>query len=413
MSAFEQVTLRRGRRATAVRLRTNGARTTELPFSCPLGSRMFFPRAEAAAARVAGEAGTAYVLSTLSGTRLEEVKAATTGPAWYQVYLVGGRDVALPALARARAAGFAAIAVTVDTAVPGLRERDVRNRVNSLVSGRLWSMLPALPGLVSHPRWLAGFLSDGGLMSFPNVELPGKGPMPYADVGVALSQSMVSWNDLGWIRDAWPGPIVIKGIHTAEDARRAVEAGADAIVVSNHGGRQLDGVAPTCVCCGGGCRGRDDRDNDGGGIRRLAATPSSAEMVCESCPRVGSALRVGLGPREDRDGVKPSDPRFEGETCVRTLKILGWRSWPRLDARYVGVAPGVGARSRARPRFVRILLKTRRLGRAGTPTRMSRAPRGGPQKAALSMSRRHAWRTDRAEVTRQVAGDPDGAQARP
>ena len=106
-------------------------------------------------------------------------------------------------------------------------------------------MLPALPGLVSHPRWLAGFLADGGLMSFPNVELPGKGPMPYADVGVALEQSMVSWHDLRWIRDAWPGPIVVKGIHTADDARRAVDAGADAIVVSNHGGRQLDGVAPT------------------------------------------------------------------------------------------------------------------------------------------------------------------------
>src|SRR6186997_1939822 len=172
--AFEQVTLRpRSAVATpACDLRTTvlGA-TLELPFIlAPLGSsRMFFPRAEAAAARVAGEAGTAYVLSTLSGTRLEEVKAATTGPAWYQVYLVGGRDVALSALARARAAGFSAIAVTVDTAVPGLRERDVRNRVNSLVSGRLWSMLPALPGLVSHPRWLAGFLSDGGLMSFPNV----------------------------------------------------------------------------------------------------------------------------------------------------------------------------------------------------------------------------------------------------
>ena len=94
-----------------------------------------------------------------------------------------------PRFARARAAGFSAIVVTVDTPVSGLRERDVRNRVNSLVSGRLWSMLPALPGLVSHPRWLAGFLADGGLMSFPNVELPGKGPMPYADVGVALSSS--------------------------------------------------------------------------------------------------------------------------------------------------------------------------------------------------------------------------------
>src|SRR4029434_5349259 len=97
-----------------------------------------------------------------------------------QIYLVGGREVALSALARARAAGFSAIVVTVDTAVPRLRERDVRNRVNSLVSGRLWSMLPALPGLVSHPRWLAGFLSDGGLMSVPNVALPRHVPVTYS-----------------------------------------------------------------------------------------------------------------------------------------------------------------------------------------------------------------------------------------
>src|SRR5688572_4560277 len=166
--AFEQVTLRpRSAVATpACDLRTTVLGTAlERPFIlAPLGSsRMFFPRAEAAAARVAGEAGTAYVLSTLSGTRLEEVKAATTGPAWYQVYLVGGRDVALAALGRARAAGFSAIVVTVDTPVAGRRERDLRNRVSRLVSGSLWSRLPAVPGLVSHPRWLAGFLSDGGL----------------------------------------------------------------------------------------------------------------------------------------------------------------------------------------------------------------------------------------------------------
>ena len=81
-------------------------------------------------------------------------------------------------------------------------------------------------------------------MSFPNIVLP-DGPMPYADVAAALEQSMVSWSDLRWIRDAWKGPVVIKGVHTGDDARRALDEGADAIVVSNHGGRQLDGVAPT------------------------------------------------------------------------------------------------------------------------------------------------------------------------
>jgi L-lactate dehydrogenase (cytochrome) len=297
---------------------------------------MFFPRAESAAARAAGEAGTAYVLSTLSGTRLEEVKAATTGPAWYQVYLVGGRDVALSALARARAAGFSAIAVTVDTAVPGQRERDVRNRVNSLLSGRLWSMLPALPGLVSHPRWLAGFLSDGGLMSFPNVELPGKGPMPYADVGVALSESMVSWNDLRWIRDAWPEPIVIKGIHTADDARRAVEAGADAIVVSNHGGRQLDGVAPTLRVLPEVVAAVDGRIEImlDGGIRRGSDVVKALAMGARAV-LVGRAYAYGLGAAGG-PGVHRAIEILRSD-IVRTLKLLGCASVAALDRSYVGV----------------------------------------------------------------------------
>ena len=85
------------------------------------------------------------------------------------------------------------------------------------------------------------FLADRGLMKFPNVMLP-EGPMCCADVGAALEQSMVSWDDLRWIRDVWNGPVVVKGVHTGEDARRAVDRGADANVVSNHGGRQLDGV---------------------------------------------------------------------------------------------------------------------------------------------------------------------------
>src|SRR4029079_10495505 len=88
------------------------------------------------------------------------------------------------------------------------------------------------------------YLRDGGLMNFPNIVLP-DGTMPYADVGAALEQSMVCWDDLRWIRDAWQGQIVVKGVHTADDARRAMDAGADAVVVSNHGGRQLDGVAAT------------------------------------------------------------------------------------------------------------------------------------------------------------------------
>src|SRR5690606_28869431 len=199
-----------------------GARL-RLPFLfAPVGSsRLFYPRGEEVAARVAGAAGTVYTLSTLSGCRLEDVRAATPGPAWYQLYLVGGRDVALAAIARAKAAGYSALVVTIDTPVAGFRERDVRNGALQLLSSNPFIRLPWLPQVFARPRWLASFLRDGGLMCFPNIVLA-DGPMAYADVGAALAESMVSWQDLGWIRDAWQGPIVVKGVHTADDARHAI-----------------------------------------------------------------------------------------------------------------------------------------------------------------------------------------------
>ena len=269
-----------------------------LPFMlAPVGSsRMFYPRGEEAAARAAGAAGTAYILSTLSGCRLEDVKAATKGPAWYQLYLVGGREVASAAISRARAAGYSALAVTIDTAVSGLRERDVRNGTKELLGSSVLKKLPFLSQFLARPRWLAGFLRDGGLMSFPNVVLPGQGPMPYADVAAALEQSTVAWADLGWIREVWRGPIVIKGVLTADDARRAVDEGAEAIVVSNHGGRQLDGVSATLRALpevAGAVNGRTEVLLDGG-IRRGT---DIVKALCLGARAVlcGRAYAYGLG----------------------------------------------------------------------------------------------------------------------
>src|SRR6266496_3281606 len=248
--AFEEVTFRpRCAVATpACDLRVSVlGRSLSMPLIlAPVGSsRLMYPRGEEAAASAAGAAGIAYALSTLSGCRLEDVADASKGPLWYQLYLVGGRDCALSAIERAKAAGFSALVVTIDTPVAGMRERDLRNGVKELLGGNLGSKLPFVSQLLIKPRWLAAFLADGGLMKFQNVIIPGNGPMLYADVAAALEQSVVTWQDLKWIREAWNGPIVIKGVHTGDDARRAVDEGADALVVSNHGGRQLDGVAPT------------------------------------------------------------------------------------------------------------------------------------------------------------------------
>jgi len=322
--------------ATDLRTTVLGA-TLELPFLLgPIGStRMFFPRGEAVAARAAGDAGTAYTLSTLSGMRLEDVKAATAGPMWHQLYLAGGRDVALSTIARAKAAGIAALVVTIDTPVAGLRERDHRGGTFELLTRRPLRMLPFLGQFLARPGWLRAFLRDGGLMSFPNVVLA-DGPMRYADVGTTLEQSVVTWADLRWIKDAWGGRIVVKGVHTADDASRAIHAGADAIVVSNHGGRQLDGVAPTLrvlpevVAAVGG---RTEILLDGG-IRR-GSDVVKALCLGARAVLIGRAYAYGVGAAGGPGVAKAIDIIRSG--VVRTMKLLGCASVRDLDASYVRI----------------------------------------------------------------------------
>jgi len=212
----------------------------------PVGySRLLHPGGEVVAAKAAGEAGTGYILSTISGHKLEAVKAATKGPAWYQLYLLGGREAAEAGIDRARISGYSALVITVDTAVAGMRERDPRNGMKELLGESFLAKLPYLPEILAHPRWLVAFLADGGVPRLENIVVPGQGPMKLVDVATALVDAAVTWDDLKWIRRVWPGPIVVKGILTAEDAERAVEEGAAAVVVSNHGGRQLDSVPAT------------------------------------------------------------------------------------------------------------------------------------------------------------------------
>src|ERR1039457_3973087 len=217
----------------------------KLPFLlAPVGySRLMHPVGEVGAARAAGNAGTGYILSTISGHKLENVKAASTGPVFYQLYLLRGPPAAESILERARLAGISALVVTIDTPVSGIRERDFRNGMKELVSGGPFEKLPFLSQILSRPGWLASFLLDGGTPALPNVVIPGKGPMPLIDVAAALAESTVTWSDLDWIRKLWRGPIVVKGVLTGDDARRAIDEGAAAISVSNHGGRQLDCVS--------------------------------------------------------------------------------------------------------------------------------------------------------------------------
>ena len=223
--------------------------SSELSFPvllAPIGyTRLLHPKGELAVARAASAAGVGYVVATFAGHKLEDVKRASSAPLWYQLYLIGGRETAEAGIERARRAGYSALVITVDTAVAGLRERDLRNGMPQLLSGSMFSKLPFAPQLLVRPRWLASFLLDGGLPKLENVVLPGKGPMPLVDVSAGLAAAAITWEDFRWIRELWPGPIVAKGILTGDDARRAIDEGASAIIVSNHGGRQLDGVPAT------------------------------------------------------------------------------------------------------------------------------------------------------------------------
>jgi L-lactate dehydrogenase (cytochrome) len=307
-----------------------------LPFLlAPLGSsRLFYPRGEEVAARVAGGAGTAYILSTLSGCPMEDVRTATTGPAWYQLYLVGGHDAALAGIERARTAGFGALVVTIDTPVAGNRERDLRNGTREIVGGSALAKVPYLSQFVVRPRWVAGVMADGGMMKFPNVVIPGEGPMAYAEVGAALAQAMVSWRDFAWIRDAWRGPIVVKGVLTSDDARRAIDEGAAAVVVSNHGGRQLDGVSATLRALPEVVDAVQDRCEVllDGGIRRGS---DIVKAVCLGARAVliGRAYGYGLGA-DGEAGVTRAITILRADVD-RTLKLLGCAAVANLDASFV------------------------------------------------------------------------------
>jgi L-lactate dehydrogenase (cytochrome) len=314
-----------------------------LPFLlAPVGySRLMHPTGEVAAARAAGAAGTAYILSTLSGHRLEDVKAGSSGPVWYQLYLMGGRGAAEAVIQRARTAGFSALVVTIDTVVAGMRERDFRNGMKELLAGSLPAKLPFLPQLLARPGWLAGFLLDGGAPALPNVVVPGEGPTPLIDVAAALAKAAVTWDDLRWIRELWSGPIIIKGVLTGDDARRAVDAGASAVVVSNHGGRQLDCVPaslralPEVVVA---VDGRAEVLMDGG-IRR-GADVVKAICLGARAVLVGRAYAYGLAAAGEA-GVARAIEILRTD-IDRTMKLLGCTSISALDRSYVNVPPSWG-----------------------------------------------------------------------
>ncbi len=303
----------------------------------PVGySRLMHPEGEVAAARAGGEAGTGYILSTISGHKLEDVKAASTGPVFYQLYLLGGREAAEGSLDRARRAGFAGLVITVDTPVAGLRERDPRNGMKELMGASWMAKIPHLPNLLAHPGWLTSFLMDGGVPKLENVVIPGKGPMELVDVVAALARATVTWEDLRWIREIWSGPIVVKGLLTGDDARRAVDEGASAVVVSNHGGRQLDSVFPTLRALPevvAAVNGQVEVLMDGG-IRR-GSDIVKALCLGARAVLVGRAYAYGLAAG-GHAGVARALQILRADV-ERTMRLLGCPCIAGLDRSYIEV----------------------------------------------------------------------------
>lgn len=207
---------------------------------------MFAARAEVQAARAAEAAGVAFIESTLSICNIEEVADAVSKPPWFQLYVMRDRGYAEELMARAAAVGSPVLVLTVDLAVVGARHRDVRNAV--VGDPRRWAKLRRGIDLLAHPRWIREVGLGGRPLTFGNLEraVPGAGtPAAFRHWVDSQFDPSVTWDDIAWVREHWGGPLLVKGVLDAEDARRAVEAGVDGVIVSNHGGRQLDSVPST------------------------------------------------------------------------------------------------------------------------------------------------------------------------
>jgi isopentenyl diphosphate isomerase/L-lactate dehydrogenase-like FMN-dependent dehydrogenase len=284
----------------------------------PMGSlRTVHPAGDLAMASAASAHGTMSVLSMQSGHSIAEVGAHSSGSMWQQLYLNRGRDYAEDVIAQAKAVGSRALVVTMDISVLSTSPY-ARRRPRAVTLG---SAVRFAPEVVIKPRWLAGFVRDGMFLSAPRAEPGGR-------------QWSATWSDMKWIRECWGGPLVVKGIVTAEDAHRAVAEGASAVVVSNHGGHALDGTPATLAAL----------------PEVAAAVGGEVEVLCDGGVRRGSDVvkAIALGARAvlvgrpflwslalgGERGVMRMFEVFRTE-LDRTLALLGCRSVAEVDQSYI------------------------------------------------------------------------------
>lgn len=291
-------------------------------FLAPTGmSRLFHHDKELGVARAAEKFGALYSLSTVATTSIEDIAAATSTPKMFQIYIFKDRELTREFVARCKAAKYDAMCLTVDTPLAGNRERD---KVTGMVMppkfglGSLWSF-------ASHPVWSLNYLRDPdfGMANVAHrVDALSGGAMGLIEYVNSQFDRTVTWDDVAWIVEEWGGPFAIKGLQTADDARRAADAGASAIMISNHGGRQLD-TTPAPVDCLAPMR---DAVGDkielivDGGIRRGSHVVKALALGADACS-IGRPYLFGLAAGGQK-GVERAIEILKSEVEL-TMALLG------------------------------------------------------------------------------------------
>jgi L-lactate dehydrogenase (cytochrome) len=308
-------------------------RPSALPLAfAPTGfTRMMHHQGERAVVRVAEGAGIPYALSTLGTTSIEDIAAAApTARKWFQLYVWRDRGAGKELVERAQAAGYEALILTVDVPVAGARLRDVRNGLTIPPSLTLRTVLDA----ATHPWWWCNLLTTEPLVFASLTSWEGT----VAELINQMFDPSLTPRDLSWLRESWSGPLIVKGIQHVDDARMVVDHGADAVVVSNHGGRQLDRaptpleVLPTVVDAVG------DRAEVlvDGGVRSGADVVAAVALGAKAC-LVGRAYLYGLMAGGER-GVQRAVDILTSE-ITRTMQLLGTDSVSRLEPAHVRLRP--------------------------------------------------------------------------
>jgi L-lactate dehydrogenase (cytochrome) len=307
-----------------------------LPFfiSPTAASRLFHISGEPAVARAAHAAGVAYSISTLGSTSIEEIAKVTPGPKFFQIYVWKDRGLVRETLERVRAAGFNGVILTVDVPVAGNRERDPRNGFSIPPKVTLQTATQVL----SRPAWALDLLRQPPVKPANFTHLP---EPPGGIVGFINAQfdRSVTWKDAAWMRETWGGPFAVKGIATKDDALRCVEIGADAVWVSNHGGRQLDTSQPTIDALGpivAAVAGRAEVILDGG-VRRGTDIAKALALGAQAVA-LGRAYLWGLSAAGEA-GVTKALSILETE-LVRTMALMGCPSIDALNPRLIRAPHG-------------------------------------------------------------------------